>query len=228
VVAPSHQYPLGVTSSLTRRLALLRWAERTRAVIIEDDYDSEFQHRGRPLMSLQGLDAAGCVVYVGTFSKSMFPGIRLGYFVVPPGLVDLFTSARAALPAPAPAFEQATLAVFLAEGHFASHLRRMRTAYRERSAALIAALEADCGDELTPVPCDTGMQLVATLNGRISDRAIVEHAARFGVEVGALSSYAIMRSRRNGLVFGFGSVRPGAMRAATQRLARAIAASRAR
>jgi GntR family transcriptional regulator/MocR family aminotransferase len=177
-------------------------------------------------MALHGLDNAGCVVYVGTFSKSMFPGIRLGYMIVPPALVDTFAAARASLTTPAPAFEQAALALFLADGHFASHLRRMRVAYRERSEALVAALDADCGDVLAPVPCHTGMQLIARFRGRASDRRVVEEAARAGVELAALSSYGITRSRRNGLVFGFGSVRPSAMRSATQRLARAITASR--
>jgi GntR family transcriptional regulator/MocR family aminotransferase len=226
VLTPSHQYPLGVTLSLARRFALLRWAARARAIVIEDDYDSEFHHRGRPLMALHGLDDAGCVVYVGTFSKSIFPGIRLGYLVVPPAMVDLVAAARASLPTPAAAFEQATLTRFLADGHFATHLRRMRVAYRERGEALIAALEADCGDTLAPVPCDTGMQLVATLRGRVSDRAVAAEAARQGVEVGALSSYGAGRSRRHGLVFGFGGVPPAAMRPATQRLARALSGCR--
>lgn len=228
VLAPSHQYPLGVTLSLARRFALLRWAVRARSIVIEDDYDSEFQHRGRPLTALQGLDTAGCVVYVGTFSKSMFPGIRLGYVIVPPTLVDTFAAARASLTTPAPAFEQATLARFIADGHFASHLRRMRLAYRERGEALLAALEADCGDDLVPIPCHTGMQLVATFRSRVSDRRVVAEAARAGVELAALSAYGLTRSRRNGLVFGFGGVRPSAMRSATQKLARAIVAARRR
>jgi len=228
VLAPSHQYPLGVTLSLARRLGLLRWAGLARAIVIEDDYDSEFQHRGRPLMALQGLDTAGCVVYVGTFSKSMFPGIRLGYTIVPPMLVDVFAAARASITTPAPAFEQAALAQFLADGHFATHLRRMRVAYRERGAALIAALEADCGGLVAPLPCHTGMQLVATLRVSASDRRVVEEAARAGVEVMALSTYGFARTRRNGLVLGFGCVHPSAMRSATQRLARAIDASRRR
>ncbi len=230
VLAPSHQYPLGVTLSLARRFALLRWAARARAIVIEDDYDSEFQHRGRPLTALHGLDTTGSVVYLGTFSKSMFPGIRLGYTIVPPALVTAFAAARASLPTPAPAFEQAALAMFIADGHFATHLRRMRVAYRERSEALTAALEADCGDLVAPVPCHTGMQLVATLRGRLSDQRVVTEAARLGVEIAALSGYAITRSRsrRNGLVFGFGGVRPSAMRPATQRLARAITAARSR
>jgi GntR family transcriptional regulator/MocR family aminotransferase len=224
VLAPSHQYPLGVTLGLSRRLQLLRWAARSGAVVIEDDYDSEFHHRGRPLTALAGLDEAGRVVYVGTFSKSMFPGLRLGFVVVPPALVDLVAAARAALPAPASAFEQAALAVFLADGHFATHLRRMRVAYRERGEALVEALTAECG--LAPRPCDTGMQLVAMLPAAVSDRRVADLAAREGVEVGALSSYRIAPSRRGGLVFGFGGVRPAAMRPAAQRLARALASAR--
>ncbi|RKG88632.1 MocR-like pyridoxine biosynthesis transcription factor PdxR [Corallococcus terminator] len=228
MVAPSHQYPLGVTLSLARRMALLHWAERTRAVIIEDDYDSEFRHRGRPLTALQGLDEAGCVVYVGTFSKSMFPGLRLGFFVAPPSLVDAFASARAAAPAPASALEQAALAVFLAEGHFARHLRRMRVAYRERGEALLDALRADCGGALTPRPCDTGMQVSASLAAPLSDLRVRDEAARLGVEVAALSDYFLGRRREAGLVFGFGGVRPDALRAGTRTLARALEAARGR
>ncbi|AFE09460.1 GntR family transcriptional regulator [Corallococcus coralloides DSM 2259] len=228
LVAPSHQYPLGVTLSLARRMALLQWAERTRALIIEDDYDSEFRHRGRPLTALQGLDDAGCVVYVGTFSKSMFPGLRLGFLVVPPSLVDVFSAARASAPAPASTMEQAALAVFLAEGHFARHLRRMRAAYRERGEALLEALHSDCSGVLTPSPCDTGMQVCASLAAPLSDLHVRDGAARLGVEVAALSDYSLGRRRESGLVFGFGGVRPDDMRAGTRALARAIEAARRR
>ena len=170
LLAPSHQYPLGVTLGLTRRMALLRWAASSGAVVIEDDYDSEFRHRGRPLMALQGLDEAGRVVYVGTFSKTLFPGLRLGFFVVPPALVDPVRATRAALAAPAPLLEQAAVAEFIAEGHFARHLRRMRVAYRERGEALLAALRSECAGVLDPHPCDTGMQLSADLAPDLSDR----------------------------------------------------------
>ncbi|WP_233587993.1 PLP-dependent aminotransferase family protein [Corallococcus sp. CA049B] len=226
LVAPSHQYPLGVTLSLARRMALLQWAERTRSLIIEDDYDSEFRHRGRPLTALQGLDDAGCVVYVGTFSKSMFPGLRLGFLVVPPLLVEVFSASRAAASAPASTLEQAALAAFLAEGHFARHLRRMRVAYRERGEALLEALRADCPDVLTPRPCDTGMQVCASLATPLSDLRVRDEAARKGVEVAALSDYFLGRRRESGLVFGFGGVRPDDMRAGTRALARAIEAAR--
>ncbi|HLL22937.1 MAG TPA: PLP-dependent aminotransferase family protein [Kofleriaceae bacterium] len=227
MLAPSHQYPLGVTLGLSRRLALLRWASRARAVIIEDDYDSEFHHRGRPLMALAGLDPSALVVYIGTFSKSLFPGLHIGYFVVPPQLAAAVAASRASQGAPAPVLDQATLAEFFAAGHFASHLRRMRATYRERSEALEAALDADCGDLLVHAPCDTGLELVATFPAgmRVSDRRVAREAADRDVEVAALSSYGLGRARRNGLVLGFGCVRPSQMRSATQRLARAITAA---
>ena len=145
---------------------------------------------------------------------------------MPPALIEPFAASRASLAAPASVFEQATLATFIEEGHFARHLRRMRVACRERSEALTAALAADCADALVPAPCDTGLQLVARLRPRLSDRRVAAEAARLGVEVGALSSYGIERSPGSGLVFGFGGVRPSAMRAATQRLARAIELTR--
>jgi GntR family transcriptional regulator/MocR family aminotransferase len=222
LLAPSHQYPLGVTLGLTRRMALLRWAASSGAVVIEDDYDSEFRHRGRPLMALQGLDEAGRVVYVGTFSKTLFPGLRLGFFVVPPALVDPVRATRAALAAPAPLLEQAAVAEFIAEGHFARHLRRMRVAYRERGEALLAALRSECAGVLDPHPCDTGMQLSADLAPDLSDRRVGEAALARGVEVGALSDYGLGHRSLQGLVFGFGCARPPALRTAVIELARAI------
>ena len=225
ILAPSHQYPLGVTLSLARRMALLRWAAAERAMILEDDYDSEFRHRGRPLTALQGLDDAGRVLYVGTFSKTMFPGLRLGYVVVPPALVDVFGVARASLPAPASALEQAALATFMDEGHFARHLRRMRGVYRERAEVLLDALRARCAGVLEPRPCDTGMQLCAMLPAGTSDLAVAGRAARVGVEAAALSEYRLTRRGRGGLVFGFGAIRPAAIRTAVETLQGALEAA---
>jgi GntR family transcriptional regulator/MocR family aminotransferase len=138
-VSPSHQYPLGVTMSLPRRMALLAWARRRGAWIAEDDYDSEFRYAGRPLAALQGLDTAGRVIYIGTFSKVLFPALRLGYMVVPAGTVEAFAAARALSDRHPPGPSQALVAEFLAEGHFARHIRRMRTLYAERQAALVSA-----------------------------------------------------------------------------------------
>jgi GntR family transcriptional regulator / MocR family aminotransferase len=222
ILAPSHQYPLGVTLSLGRRMALLRWAVSARAMVLEDDYDSEFRHRGRPLTALQGLDDAGRVLYVGTFSKTMFPGLRVGYVVVPPSLVDVFGAARASLPAPASALEQAALATFMDEGHFARHLRRMRGVYRERAEALLDALRSRCAGVLEPKPCDTGMQLCAMLPGGVSDVDVRDRAAREGIEVAPLSDYRLGRGGRGGLVFGFGAIRPAAIRAGVESLQRAL------
>jgi GntR family transcriptional regulator/MocR family aminotransferase len=227
LVTPSHHYPLGVTMSLPRRLALLRWAAAARAWVIEDDYDSEFRHRGRPLMALQGLDEAGVVVYVGTFSKSIFPGLRLGFLVAPPALVDVFLRARLADTAPASALDQATLADFIADGHFARHLRRMRNTYRERAEALRAALTAECGGALALHDCDTGMQLVADLLVA-RDRDVRDEAGARGIEVAALSDYFLDKAPESGLVFGFGGVRPEGMRDAAQKLHLAIEAARKR
>jgi len=222
LLAPSHQYPLGATMSLPRRLLLLRWAAHARAVVIEDDYDSEFRHRGRPLTALQGLDQAGCVVYVGTFSKTMFPGLRLGFVVAPAPLVEVVAAARASGPGPAASLEQAALARFVADGHFAIHLRRMRAAYRERGEALLAALAAECAGVLRPQPCEAGMQMTALLTTALADTDVQAEAARHGVEVGALSSYYLGRPRAGGLVFGFGGVRPAALRAGTKVLAQSM------
>jgi GntR family transcriptional regulator/MocR family aminotransferase len=222
ILAPSHQYPLGVTLSLGRRMALLRWAASARAMVLEDDYDSEFRHRGRPLTALQGLDEAGRVLYVGTFSKTMFPGLRVGYVVVPPTMVDVFGAARASLFAPASALEQAALATFMDEGHFARHLRRMRGVYRERAAALLEALRSRCAGVLEPKPCDTGMQLCAMLPRGVSDVEVRDRAARVGIEVAPLSDYRLGRGGRGGLVFGFGAIRPAAIRAGVESLERAL------
>ncbi|HVP60236.1 MAG TPA: PLP-dependent aminotransferase family protein [Myxococcaceae bacterium] len=225
ILAPSHQYPLGVTLSLARRMALLRWAAAARAMVLEDDYDSEFRHRGRPLTALQGLDDAGRVLYAGTFSKTMFPGLRLGYLIVPPALVEVFGAARASLPAPASALEQAALSTFMDQGHFARHLRRMRGVYRERAEALLDALRSCCAGALEPKPCDTGMQLSAMLPPGVSDLAVRDRAERLGIEVGPLSEYAMARRRQGGLVFGFGAIRPPAIRAGVETLQRALEAA---
>jgi GntR family transcriptional regulator/MocR family aminotransferase len=217
LLSPSHHYPLGVTLSLARRITLLEWARQTRAIVIEDDYDSEFRHHGRPLTALQGLDDAGRTAYVGTFSKTLFPGLRIGFSIVPPALVDAIAAARSG--PYAPTLAQATLAAFIANGDFARHVRRMRGAYRERAEALLDALAAECSGVLAPHPSATGMQLWAELPRRLSDCAVRDRAAQHGIEVAAVSAYYAKRARANGLVFGFGGVRPAALRAGVKQLA---------
>ncbi|HEU0297432.1 MAG TPA: PLP-dependent aminotransferase family protein, partial [Anaerolineales bacterium] len=139
-VTPSHQFPLGVTLSLSRRLALLDWAKRVNAYVIEDDYDSEFRFTGRPLAALQGLDDANRVIYVGTFSKVLFPSIRIGYMILPTPLIGPFLNVRRLVDIHSPMLEQAVLADFMIEGHFRRHLRRMRTLYAERRRVLLEAV----------------------------------------------------------------------------------------
>src|SRR5690606_26743742 len=178
-VTPSHQFPLGVTMSLPRRLALLEWAREAGAWILEDDYDSEYRYAGRPLAALQGLDQDGRVIYVGTFSKVMFPSLRLGYLVLPHALVDLFRRARAAVDDHASAIAQAPLADFIESGQFAAHLRRARARYAERRAVLIEAIGTTMDGLLEPAPGEGGLHLLAGLPAKVpfSDAAAARRAA---------------------------------------------------
>jgi GntR family transcriptional regulator/MocR family aminotransferase len=225
-VTPSHQYPLGVPMSLPRRLALLGWARAARAWVIEDDYDSEFRYGARPIPCLHGLDVDGRVIYVGSFSKTLFPALRLGFLIVPPDLQEGLVLARAAADQHPPTLDQAVLADFIAEGHFARHLRRMRVVYRERVEALVAAAERFCGGMLRVRPVRTGLHALADLDG-VDDVRVAQEAATRGLEVAPLSAYFAERARgASGLVLGFGAVRPEASRRGMQRLAAAIEAAR--
>jgi GntR family transcriptional regulator/MocR family aminotransferase len=220
-VSPSHQYPLGVTLSLARRLALLDWAARAGAWVVEDDYDSEYRYAGRPLAALQGLDRAGRVIYVGTFSKVLFPGLRLGYLVVPPDLVDAFTAARALADRHPPGPEQGVLAAFIADGHFARHIRRTRALYAERQEGLVAAAR-DLGDLLQVAPAEAGMHLIGWLPAGADDRAAADRALAAGVEAPALSAYALEPPTRGGLLLGYAGFEPRVLRAGVRRLAAAL------
>src|SRR5258708_37513309 len=162
-VTPSHQYPLGMTMSATRSMLLLNWAARSGAWIIEDDYDSEYRFGSRPIASLQGLDTDGRVIYVGTFSKVMFPALRLGYVVVPKDLVPAFSGARDAADIFSSTLYQAVLTDFIREGHFARHIRRMRMLYMERRRALVNAIQIQMGDMTKVIGAEAGMHLVALL-----------------------------------------------------------------
>jgi GntR family transcriptional regulator/MocR family aminotransferase len=225
-VTPSHQYPLGVPMSLPRRLALLKWASAARAWVVEDDYDSEFRYGARPIPCLHGLDVDGRVIYVGSFSKTLFPALRLGFVIVPPDLQDRLVAARAAADQHPPVLDQATLADFIVEGHFARHLRRMRAAYRERLEALAAAAERFCAGVLRLRAVRTGLHAVADLDGVDAGRVSREAALR-GVEATPLSAYFAGRgSAANGLVLGFAAVRPEGSRSGMERLAAAIEAAR--
>ena len=200
---PSHQQPLGTTMSLVRRLALLNYAQETGAWIIEDDYDSEFRYRGRPLPALSALDSERRVFYVGTFSKSMFAAIRLGYIVVPPGLVETFAQARNLLGQSSSAVVEQALSRFMDDGRFVEHIRKMRRVYRDRRDILFDCLTKDCADSLEPQPTDAGMHMLAWLKNGINDQAAHRALLETGIESLPLSIYCIKPLKRSGIVLGF-------------------------
>jgi len=222
-VTPSHQFPLGVTMSLSRRLKLLEWARHSGAFIIEDDYNSEYRYAGHPLASLQGLDRDGRVIYVGTFSKTIFPSLRLGCIVVPKDLTDAFITARALVDRHSPSLDQAILADFINEGHFARHIRRMRSLYAERQQVLVEAVQRDLQGLLEVAPAGAGMHLVGWLPGKTSDKAASAKAARYGVEAAPLSAYSTNPLPRGGLVLGYTAVNASQIKDGVRRLAKALA-----
>lgn len=212
-VTPSHQYPLGVTMSLQRRLELLDWATQNKMWVVEDEYDSEYRYTGRPLASLQSLDKAGCVIYVGSLSKVLFPALRLGYLVVPPSLADAFARGKAVLDRHTPSVPQVVLADFIAEGHFSRHIRRTREIYGERRTALVEALDTQLADEIQLGPTDAGLHLTVALKRNRNDRAVVQAALQKGIEARALSLfYATQDHAAPGLLLGFAAVAPPEIR----------------
>ena len=185
-VTPSHQYPLGMSMSAARRLALLDWAVGQDAWVLEDDYDSEYRYVSRPLGALQGMDAHERVVYIGTFSKVLFPAVRVGYLVVPPPLWQRFVDARQALDLFSPTLYQMALAEFIREGHFARHLRQMRGVYRARREALLTGLARHCGDRLTLANADAGLHVAVLLPAGLHDGEVVHRMAGRGLTATAL------------------------------------------
>ncbi|MBV9960590.1 MAG: PLP-dependent aminotransferase family protein [Acidobacteria bacterium] len=202
-VTPSHQFPLGVTMSLTRRLSLLEWARERDAFVIEDDYNSEYRYGGRPLASLQGLDRDGRVLYVGTFSKTIFPALRLGYLVVPADLVEVFAAARALTDLHSPVIEQAVLAEFISERHFARHIRRMRGMYEERQQTLVEEARKNLRGMLQVAPAKAGMHLIGWLPDGVSDAEVSRHAAEAGLNLAPVSAYCINQKLKGGLLLGY-------------------------
>ena len=219
LVCPSKQFPLGTTMSLPRRLALIEWARQAAAWIIEDDYDSEYRFDGKPIPSLQGLDDGRHVIYVGTFSKVMFPSLRNGFIVCPPALVEPLTAARAVSGRHGSALEQRVLARFIAEGHLARHIRRMRALYRERQRVLLQACERHLRGRLQVEAAASGLQTVAWLPARCDDRDIARRARERGIETSALSRFCLVKARPPALVLGFGGFDATRIREAVRRLA---------
>jgi len=202
---------------------LLKWARASRAWVVEDDYDSEFRYGAPPIPCLHGLDSDGRVIYVGSFSKSLAPALRLGFLIVPSDLQDRLLAARRSNVDPQPPFlDQAVLADFIEGGHFARHLRRVRVAYRERLEALTSTAERFCAGSMRLRPVSTGLHAVADLNGADA-RRVFDEAMTLGVEVMPLSAYVFGRERAaNALVLGFGAVGPEAVSRGMKALAAAI------
>jgi len=224
-VTPSNQFPLGSPMSLARRLALLEWAGRVGAWVIEDDYDSEFRYGVRPFPSLHGIDTDGRVIYVGTFAKSIFPALRLGFLIVPSDLHEQFLATRRAADLHPPILEQMVLCDFIADGHYARHLLRMRALNRERLEAMVDAAARLCGDSLRLRKVRTGLHAVADLKGVDEERVCREARGR-GIEVAPLGMYFLGPRTASGLVLGFASCRPEDLRRGMEKLAAAIEAAR--
>jgi GntR family transcriptional regulator/MocR family aminotransferase len=221
-VTPSHQFPLGVTMSLARRLSLLEWARERDAFVIEDDYNSEYRYAGRPLASLQGLDRDGRVIYVGTFSKTIFPALRLGYLVVPTDLVEVFAAARALTDLHSPVIEQAVLADFISERHFARHIRRMRGMYEARQQTLVEEARKNLRGMLEVAPAKAGMHLIGWLPDGVSDREVSDSAAEAGLNLAPVSAYCINQQLRGGLLLGYTAYDEKHIRRGVKKLAQVL------
>jgi len=223
-VTPSHQYPLGVTMSLARRLTLLEWARDRDAFVIEDDYNSEYRYSGRPLASLQGLDRDGRVIYLGTFSKTIFPALRLGYLVVPTNLIEVFAAARALTDLHSPSIDQAVLAEFIAERHFARHIRRMRGIYEERQQILVEEVRKNLRGMLEVAPAEAGMHLIGWLPRGIDDREVSRRAAEANLKIAPVSAYCINQILPGGLLLGYTAFNDRLIKQGVKKLERVLAA----
>ncbi len=201
---PSHQFPLGVTMSISRRLQLIEFAKKNKCWIIEDDYDSEFRYSGNPLPSLQGLDKNGRVLYLGTFSKVLFPGLRLGYLVLPDAdLAKEFYSAKFILDRQCPIFEQLVLTKFIKEGYFTRHIRKMKMLYKSRQEFLLDEINKNMDGLLTVNPSPAGMHIIGWLNEKMDDKQIAIDALKNKIIVNPLSNYSMKYFKKPGLILGY-------------------------
>jgi GntR family transcriptional regulator/MocR family aminotransferase len=225
-VTPAHQYPLGMTMTLARRMELLKWTRTNDAMILEDDYDSEYRYSGRPMPALQGLDVQGVVLFAGSFSKVMFPSLRLGYLVVPPDLVEQVAAIKGLTSRHAPVLEQAILADFITGGHFARHIRRMRQIYAERRQALLAGSEQILGDLMEIPSVEGGLQTMGWLRPGVDAAEVARKAALHNIEVIPLGAFYGGDTVRQGLQLGFAAVEPREIRRGLTGLASIIRQSR--
>ncbi|MFZ0551980.1 MAG: PLP-dependent aminotransferase family protein [Steroidobacteraceae bacterium] len=221
-VTPSHQYPLGMTLSAGRRIQLLNWAQSADAWIIEDDYDSEYRFGTEPITSLQGLDTDHRVIYIGTFSKVLFPALRMGYLVLPKDLIPTFRAVRDAVDIFPPVLYQRALADFIRNGDFARHIRKMRALYAVRRERMIAAIERHFGGVADIASAAAGLHLVVRLPHGIDDRAAAARATTAGIACAALSTCCLDSRQRGGLILGYGGVAAGSVDEAVRKLAKVV------
>jgi GntR family transcriptional regulator/MocR family aminotransferase len=221
-VTPSHQFPTGAVLPLARRLELIRWAESQGAVIVEDDYDSEFRYGSRPIPALQGLADGGNVIYVGTFSKVLFPALRIGYIVVPDGLAHVFARARWLADRQTPTLEQLALTDFIVEGHLERHLRRMRTLYDRRRQSLVRALETHFDGRTEILGENAGMHLMVRLRTKLNDEEVVRRAAEVGTGVVSARIYYLGDAPANEFVLGYAGLSERRIQEGVRRLAKAL------
>ncbi|MBL5977713.1 PLP-dependent aminotransferase family protein [Comamonas sp. NyZ500] len=223
-LTPSHQFPTGTTLALDRRLAAIAWAQQEQAWIIEDDYDSEFHYAGKPTACVQGLDQHERTIYVGTFTKSMFPGLRIGYMVLPTSLVAPMTVARTLLDGHSAAIAQLTLARFIEGGHLGAHVRTMRAVYAERRDVLARLVCEHLGNFLEPRVPAGGMQMPCTLIRDISERAAVDCARRAGIDLLGLTQLHASSQHKAGFLMGFAAHTPHELEVAARKLAQVLQA----
>ncbi|HWF47662.1 MAG TPA: PLP-dependent aminotransferase family protein [Bryobacteraceae bacterium] len=217
-VTPSHQFPLGVTMSASRRLQLLKWAQSAQSWIVEDDYDSEYRYESMPIASLQGLDHCARVIYIGTFSKTLFPALRLGYLVIPSDLVERFAAVRRVMDIFPPHLYQAALTDFINEGHFSRHIRRTRLLYSERRSALLEAIGREFGSISEVVGGEAGMHLVVKLPDWLPDVEISRRAADQQLWLWPLSPCYLGKVSQQGFILGFAATPAAEMSRAVARL----------
>lgn len=220
-VTPSHQFPTGVPLSINRRMALLRWAQARRAVIIEDDYDSDFRYADRPIESLQGLDEANVVVYLGTFSKVLFPSLRLGYIVAPDSLLGAILAAKWIADRHTAALEQRIVATFMQEGHYQRYLRRMQRLYADRRKVLLNGLAHHTADWITPSPSVAGLHVTGWLPSPFDVDTLITRAEAVGVSIYSITPF-FQGNPHPGLVFGFGACSSSHIREGIRRLANVL------
>jgi GntR family transcriptional regulator / MocR family aminotransferase len=217
-VTPSHQFPTGVILSLARRLTLLDWAKRKRAVIVEDDYDGEFHYEGQPLESLQGLDREGRVIYVGTFSRTVFPALRIGYLIAPKGLVQAFMAAKWLSDRHTATLEQQTLAEFISTGIYERYLRRVRRRNAQRRRVLLEGIQKQLGDRVEVTGDGAGAHVVLWPRQRVAEQTVIRNAATRGVSVYGISPYCLKPPSQTGILLGYSRMREKEIQEGLRRL----------